>query len=105
MTVVMRTDARPMIWSKVVTSVEPRKTRHPIIIQGGMGVGISDWRLAQAVCRCGQLGVVSGTAIDAILVRRLQAGDPGDHMRRGLAQFPFQRMAARILERYYIPGG
>jgi len=94
-----------MIWSKVVTSVEPRKTRHPIIIQGGMGVGISDWRLAQAVCRCGQLGVVSGTAIDAILVRRLQAGDPGDHMRRGLAQFPFQRMAARILERYYIPGG
>ena len=70
-----------------------------------MGVGISDWRLAQAVCRCGQLGVVSGTALDIILVRRLQTGDPGGHMRRGLGQFPFQRTAARILDRYYIPGG
>ena len=70
-----------------------------------MGVGISDWRLAQAVCRCGQLGVVSGTALDIILARRLQAGDPGGHMRRGLGLFPFQRIAARILDRYYIPGG
>ena len=32
----------------------------PQIIQGGMGVGISNWRLANAVSRQGQLGVVSG---------------------------------------------
>lgn len=78
---------------------------HPVIIQGGMGVGISDWRLAQAVSRAGQLGVVSGTALDVILARRLQAGDPGGHMRRGLDRFPLQQMAARILDRYFIPGG
>lgn len=83
----------------------PGAAEHPVIIQGGMGVGISDWRLAQAVCQCGQLGVVSGTALDLILVRRLQAGDPGGHVRRGLSRFPFQAMATRILDRYYIPGG
>ena len=43
----------------------------PRIIQGGMGVGVSNWRLANAVSRLGQLGVVSGTALDALLVRRL----------------------------------
>ena len=44
----------------------------PPIIQGGMGVGISDWRLARAVSLRGQLGVVSGTALDTVMVRRLQ---------------------------------
>jgi len=39
---------------------------HPRIIQGGMGIAVSDWRLARAVSRLGQLGVVSGTAIDSI---------------------------------------
>jgi nitronate monooxygenase len=77
----------------------------PVIIQGGMGVGISDWRLAQAVSRSGQLGVVSGTALDVILVRRLQAGDPGGHMRRALARLPFPQMAARIVDRFFIAGG
>jgi len=70
-----------------------------------MGVGISDWRLAQAVSRCGQLGVVSGTALDAILVRRLQSGDPGGHMRRGLDRLPHRQLVNRILDRYFIPGG
>ncbi|MGD8321328.1 MAG: hypothetical protein PVJ02_12765, partial [Gemmatimonadota bacterium] len=37
----------------------------PVIIQGGMGVGISGWRLARAVSSRGQLGVVSGTALDS----------------------------------------
>jgi nitronate monooxygenase len=31
----------------------------PIIIQGGMGAGVSDWRLARAVSITGQLGVVT----------------------------------------------
>ncbi|HXA44945.1 MAG TPA: nitronate monooxygenase, partial [Candidatus Angelobacter sp.] len=45
---------------------------HPRIIQGGMGAGVSNWRLARAVSQTGQLGVVSGTALATILVRRLQ---------------------------------
>jgi len=79
--------------------------KHPVIIQGGMGAGVSSWRLARAVSRLGQLGVVSGTAIDQILARRLQEGDPGGHVQRGLDRFPFPKMAERIWEAYYIPGG
>ncbi len=70
-----------------------------------MGAGVSSWRLARAVSRLGQLGVVSGTALDLILSRRLQDGDPGGHMRRGLDQFPIPEMAQRIWDKYYIPGG
>jgi nitronate monooxygenase len=77
----------------------------PKIIQGGMGVGVSNWRLANAVAKLGQLGVVSGTALDSLFVRRLADGDPGGHMRRGLDAFPFPEMANRIWEEYYIPGG
>ena len=47
-----------------------------------MGVGVSNWRLAQAVSKLGQLGVVSGTAIDQVLVRRLADGDKGDNIDR-----------------------
>jgi nitronate monooxygenase len=78
---------------------------HPTLIQGGMGAAVSDWRLANAVSRTGQLGVVSSTALDTILARRLQDGDPGGHMRRGLAKFPYPEIAQRILEKHYIPGG
>jgi nitronate monooxygenase len=78
---------------------------YPTIIQGGMGAGVSNWRLARAVSRLGQLGVVSGTALDMILARRLQDGDPGNHMRRGLDQFPIPEIAERIWNKYYVPGG
>ena len=77
----------------------------PIIIQGGMGVGISDWRLASTVARSGQLGVVAGTALDRVLTRRLQTGDPGGHVRRALGHFPFPDIARRILARDFIEGG
>ncbi len=77
----------------------------PKIIQGGMGVGVSNWRLAQAVSKLGQLGVVSGTALDAVFVRRLADGDQGGHMRRGLDAFPFQEMAKRIWQEYFVAGG
>jgi nitronate monooxygenase len=77
----------------------------PRIIQGGMGVGVSNWRLAQAVSKLGQLGVVSGTAIDQVLVRRLADGDKGGYMRRGLDAFPFPDMAKRIWQDYFVPGG
>jgi nitronate monooxygenase len=82
-----------------------RMQRLPVIIQGGMGAGVSSWRLAQAVSRTGQLGVVSGTALDEILVRRLQDGDPGGPIRRALDAFPFGEMAERIGRTYYIAGG
>lgn len=81
------------------------KNENPVILQGGMGAGVSNWRLAQAVSRRGQLGVVSGTALDQILARRLQDGDPGGHMRRALLAFPFPDMADRVLHAYFVPGG
>lgn len=79
--------------------------RLPRIIQGGMGAAVSDWRLAKAVSLTGQLGVVSGTALDTVFARRLQAGDLGGHMRRALEAFPLREMAERIWERYFIDGG
>ncbi|HYL92592.1 MAG TPA: nitronate monooxygenase, partial [Alphaproteobacteria bacterium] len=78
---------------------------YPIIIQGGMGAGVSDWRLARAVSRLGQLGVVSGTALDQILARRLQDGDLGGNIRHALDHFPFPAMAERVWQAYYIAGG
>ncbi|MFC1467737.1 nitronate monooxygenase [Verrucomicrobiota bacterium] len=81
------------------------KSTLPKIIQGGMGFGISNWRLAQAVSRLGQLGVVSGTALDVVMARRLQAGDPGNHARRALKHFPFPKMAQRVLSAFFVPGG
>jgi len=77
----------------------------PPVIQGGMGVGISDWRLARAVSLRGQLGVISGTAIDTVMVRRLQDGDPGGHMRRAMAAFPMPGVAADALRLYFLPAG
>jgi nitronate monooxygenase len=79
--------------------------QNPSIIQGGMGVGVSNWRLANAVSRLGQLGVVSGTALDALFIRRLNDGDKDGAMRRGLDAFPFRRMARRVWEEYFISGG
>ena len=70
-----------------------------------MGAAVSNWRLARAVSRLGQLGVVSGTALDLVFARRLQDGDPGGHMRHGLDQFPIPEIADRVWGRYYIPGG
>ena len=77
----------------------------PLIIQGGMGVGVSNWQLARAVSRRGQLGVVSGTALDSLLVRRLQDGDPGGHMRRALEAFPIPEVSVAALRRYFLPEG
>jgi NAD(P)H-dependent flavin oxidoreductase YrpB (nitropropane dioxygenase family) len=80
-------------------------TQLPQIIQGGMGIAVSNWRLANAVSRLGQIGVVSGTAIDTVMVRRLQDGDEGGHIRRAMRHFPVPRVADDILERYFLPLG
>ena len=69
--------------------------RLPLIIQGGMGVAISGWRLAHAVSSLGQLGLVAGTALDRVMIRRLQSGDTGGHIRRALDHFPFPGTATR----------
>lgn len=79
--------------------------KFPQIIQGGMGAGVSDWRLARAVSSRGQIGVVSGTALDLILARRLQLGDPGGHMHRALAAFPDPSISRRLIDRYFIAEG
>lgn len=70
-----------------------------------MGAAVSNWRLARAVARTGQLGIVSGTGIETVLVRRLQDGDPGGHMRRAIDAFPIRRTREETLRRYLRPGG
>ena len=77
----------------------------PPIIQGGMGAAVSSWQLAYAVSSEGQLGVVSGTALETVVARRLQDGDQGGHMRRALAAFPYQDVAKHILDTFYLPDG
>ena len=77
----------------------------PTIIQGGMGVAVSNWKLARAVSQRGALGVVSGTALDTVLVRRLQDGDPDGDARRAMSFFPVPGIAQQTLERYFLPEG
>ncbi len=81
------------------------------LIQGGMGVYFSNWRLARAVSaeRPGvTAGTVSGTALDVVYVRLLQLGDPGGNVRRAFAALDAQfntDMGRRLIDRYYIEGG
>ncbi len=70
-----------------------------------MGVGVSNWALARAVSLRGQLGVVSGTGIDSVFVRRLQDGDVAGHVRRALESFPFPELVTDVLDRYLKAGG
>jgi NAD(P)H-dependent flavin oxidoreductase YrpB (nitropropane dioxygenase family) len=77
----------------------------PLIIQGGMGVAVSNWRLARAVSMTGNLGVVSGTMLDTVLVRRLQDGDPGGEIREAISHFPILKVGDEILGRYFEPAG
>ncbi|MDA8437280.1 MAG: nitronate monooxygenase [Propionibacterium sp.] len=87
------------------TELHRAEATRPVIIQGGMGVAVSGWRLAREVARAGQLGVVSGTALDAVVARRLQDGDEGGHIRRALRHFPSRGIASRVLERFFRPDG
>jgi len=70
-----------------------------------MGVAVSGWRLARAVASQGQLGVVSGTALDLVLARRLQLGDADGEMRRALAEFPDRAVAEDVLRTFFVPDG
>jgi NAD(P)H-dependent flavin oxidoreductase YrpB (nitropropane dioxygenase family) len=95
----------PTATTTTTTTSTSTKIRIPQIIQGGMGIRISSWQLAREVSRLGQLGVISGTAMDTVLIRALQSGDTDGAMRRALASFPDPDMAQRILDKYYIQGG
>jgi NAD(P)H-dependent flavin oxidoreductase YrpB (nitropropane dioxygenase family) len=77
----------------------------PAVIQGGMGAAVSSWGLAKEVAKCGQLGVVSGTALESVVARRLQDGDAGGHMRQALEHFPYPEVSAHILEKWFLPEG
>lgn len=77
----------------------------PKVIQGGMGVNISSPKLARTVSLLGQRGTISGVALHRLLPRTLQRGDPGGHMRRALAHFPFQDVAEEIVRAYFVEGG
>jgi NAD(P)H-dependent flavin oxidoreductase YrpB (nitropropane dioxygenase family) len=92
-----------MTTNPATTRIGPRGL--PTIIQGGMGVAVSGWQLARAVASTGELGVVSGTALDIVLARRLQLGDPGGDVRRALARFPDPAMARRVMRAYFQQGG
>jgi nitronate monooxygenase len=83
----------------------PSPVGTPKVIQGGMGVRISSYQLAREVAKKGQLGVISGTAMDTILLRQLQDGDKDGAMRRALASFPDQDMARRFMDKYFIENG
>ena len=78
---------------------------NPLIIQGGMGVAVSGWRLARAVATTGQLGVVSGTLLSVVQARLLQQGDPGGHLRRAFDHFPVPAIADRVWTAYFVAGG
>ena len=81
------------------------------LIQGGMGVYVSNWRLAQAVSKEKPgitAGTVSGTGLDVVYTRLLQLGDPGGHIRRALQAFDQKftcQIGQRIIDRYFIENG
>ena len=51
------------------------------------------------------MGVVSGTAIDIVIARRLQTGDQGGDIRRAFSHFPWPDMSERFLDDFFIKGG
>lgn len=79
------------------------------IIQGGMGVNISSANLARLVSSHPfnrSLGTVSGVALDALVARQLQTGDPNGDIRAAFAalgeQVPaMQKHLTKILARYF----
>lgn len=77
----------------------------PAIIQGGMGVAVSHWRLASTVAQSGGLGVISGVGPDLMVARLLQDGDPAGDVRRVLARYPDQEFVEATLKRFFRPGG
>jgi NAD(P)H-dependent flavin oxidoreductase YrpB (nitropropane dioxygenase family) len=70
-----------------------------------MGIAVSSWQLAKEVSIAGELGVISGTAIDSVIARRLQDGDASGDIRRAMAAYPHQETIKEIMDRFFIEGG
>lgn len=73
----------------------------PPLIQGGMGVRISGWKLARATAGMGAIGVISTVGLRQIVVEEIRGGDRDaiDTARR----FPIPRYVDDLLS--YAPGG
>lgn len=82
----------------------PKFSELPVLIQGGMGVGVSNWELARSVALAGEkldkkvLGVVSGTGLPILMVDRLQKGD--SNTIRALNAFPIPEITKEIFDIY-----
>jgi NAD(P)H-dependent flavin oxidoreductase YrpB (nitropropane dioxygenase family) len=61
--------------------------------------------MAKQVAIAGELGVISGTAIDSVVARRLQDGDPSGDIRRAMSHFPNKKTIDEIMDRFFIEGG
>ena len=78
----------------------------PELIQGGMGVGVSNWKLARAVAEAGErlnkpaLGVVSGIGLAITMANRLRQGDP--NTKRALEAFCVPEIAQEIFDKYWL---
>ncbi len=60
------------------------------------------WKLARIVSMMGQLGIVSGTAIEKVLAYILMFGGPeAEILKATLEQFPFPEIAERVIRKYY----
>jgi NAD(P)H-dependent flavin oxidoreductase YrpB (nitropropane dioxygenase family) len=70
-----------------------------------MGIAVSSNQLAKEVAKSGNLGVISGTAIDSVISRRLQDGDIDGSIRRAMSHFPNQDVIRGVMDRYFIEGG
>jgi NAD(P)H-dependent flavin oxidoreductase YrpB (nitropropane dioxygenase family) len=70
-----------------------------------MGIAVSSWQLAKEVSIAGELGVISGTAIDSVVARRLQDGDLTGDIRRAMTAYPHQETITEIMDRFFIEGG
>ncbi|MCB1190084.1 MAG: nitronate monooxygenase [Leptospiraceae bacterium] len=81
------------------------------LIQGGMGVYVSNWKLAKSVSltKPGRtVGTISGTALDVVYARLLQLGDPGGHIKKAFGAFDQAfntNIGKEIYTNYYIAGG
>ncbi len=65
-----------------------------------MGIAISGWKLAREVSRVGQLGVVSGTGLDTVFIRRLQDFGVDGELRAVLDRFPLSSVIEEVVAKY-----
>lgn len=73
----------------------------PRLIQAGMGIRVSGWRLAREASRLGALGVVSHVALRHVVCEEVRAGDVTAI--EAARAFPFPSYVEELLS--YAPGG